>query len=161
MQTRATRKEIILDTIIDLHNQEQIVTRQLLAQVLGFKSNTITNNLLTLMEQGYIYRVERGIYAPTDQHAPARVISKIVLSDGTVKLDIGDDVLTLTPKEARILGSLMYCDAIQYSNIETGRQAAIANATIALSLKDTHLEMRQLASQLVTAVATKLHKQDE
>ena len=34
-------------------------------------------------------------------------MSKTVLADGFVKIEIGDEVLTLTPREDRVLGGLM------------------------------------------------------
>ena len=37
---------------------------------------------------------------------PARTISKTVLPNGAVVYDIGDDVLTLSPQEARVLAEL-------------------------------------------------------
>ena len=56
---------------------------------------------------------------------------KMVLPDGTVKIEIGDDeVLTLTPREARNLGNLMVAEAMQYANIEMGHHMAILQSEI-------------------------------
>lgn len=145
---RMTNKEIILDAIIDLHNQEQVVTRETLSDVLDLKQTIIDDNLSSLVNDGVIHRVQRGVYVPTAKHPPARVISKIVLPCGTVKLDVGDDVLTLTPKESRILGSLMMADAMQYSSIEIGHHAAVTAAKMDLELKDMRREMRETRSMI-------------
>ena len=142
-----TNKQRVLDAVIDLHNQEQIVTRETLSDILDLKQTIIDDNLSTLANDGFIHRVQRGVYVPTIIHKPARLISKIPLPDGTVVIDIGDSiVLTLTPKEARTLGSLMMCEALQYSNIEIGHHAALATARAELELKEMRKTLRQLTT---------------
>ena len=142
-----TNKQKVLDAVIDLHNQEQIVTRETLSDILDLKQTIIDDNLSSLTNDGFIHRVQRGVYVPTVEHKPARLISKIPLPDGTVVIDIGDSiVLTLTPKEARTLGSLMMCEAMQYSNIEIGHHAALATAKMELELKQMRKQLRELSA---------------
>lgn len=142
-----TNKQRVLDAVIDLHNQEQIVTRETLSDILDLKQTIIDDNLSTLVNDGLIHRVQRGVYVPITEHKPARIISKIVLPCGTVKIDIGDDmVVTLTPKEARIIGSLMMCEAMQYSNIEIGHHAALTTAKMDLELKNMRKALRKLTA---------------
>ena len=143
-----TNKQRVLDAVIDLHNQEQIVTRETLSDILDLKQTIIDDNLSSLTNDGFIHRVQRGVYVPTIEHKPARLISKIPLPDGTVVIDIGDSiVLTLTPKEARTLGSLMMCEALQYSNIEIGHHAALATARAELELKEMRKTLRKLTAE--------------
>ena len=142
-----TNKQRVLDAVTDLHNQEQIVTRETLSDILDLKQTIIDDNLSSLTNDGFIHRVQRGVYVPTVEHKPARLISKIPLPDGTVVIDIGDSiVLTLTPKEARTLGSLMMCEAMQYSNIEIGHHAALATAKMELELKQMRKQLRELSA---------------
>ena len=149
-----TNKQRVLDAVIDLHNQEQIVTRETLSDILDLKQTIIDDNLSSLVNDDLIHRVQRGVYVPTIIHKPARIISKIVLPCGTVVIDIGDDVvLTLTPKEARIIGSLMAADAMQYSNIEIGHHAALATARAELELKEMRKALRELSANTQTAQA--------
>lgn len=123
--------EIIFEAIEDLHNQEQIVTREVLAETTGLKMSIVDDRLSHLVNLGHIIRVQRGIFVPAPKHRPARLISKTILPDGTVKVDIGDDeVLTLTPREARALGNLMVAEAMQYSNIEMGHHMAILQSEV-------------------------------
>ncbi|MHA3081685.1 hypothetical protein ACX1NX_00560 [Acinetobacter sp. ANC 5383] len=123
--------EAILEAIEDLHNQEQIVTRETLSQLTGLKLSIIDDRLSYLVDSGYIIRVQRGVFVPAPKHRPSRLMSKTVLPDGTVKIDIGDnDVLTLTPREARALGNLMVAEAMQYSNIEMGHHMAILQSEV-------------------------------
>ena len=123
--------EAILEAIEDLHNQEQIVTRETLAQLTNLKLSIIDDRLSYLVDSGYIIRVQRGVFVPAPKHRPSRLMSKTVLPDGTVKIDIGDDeVLTLTPREARALGNLMVAEAMQYANIEMGHHMAILQSEV-------------------------------
>ncbi len=142
-----TNKQRVLDAVVDLHNQEQVATRETLSNILDLKQTIIDDNLSTLVNDGLIHRVQRGVYVPTIDHKPARVISKIVLPDGTTVIDIGDNiVLTLTPKESRVLGNLMMCEALQYSNIEIGHHAALATARAELELKEMRKALRKLTA---------------
>lgn len=149
-----TNKQRVLDAIIDLHNQEQVVTRETLSDIIDLKMSIIDDNLTTLTNDGFIHRVQRGVYVPTVEHKPARIISKIVLPDGTTVIDIGDKtVLTLTPKESRILGNLMMCEALQYSNIESGHHAAMTTAKMDLELKNMRKVLRELSVSTKSAQA--------
>lgn len=124
---------MILEACIDLHNQGQLITRDTLQVALPLLTKgKIDDRLSYLVDNDYLNRVERGVYVPVQKHRAARMISKTVLDDGTVKLEIGDEVvLTLTPKEARDLGGLMVSDAMQYSNIELGRSMSFVTNNIA------------------------------
>ena len=123
--------ETILEAIEDLHNQEQIVTRTTLADLTGLQLSIIDDRLSYLVDSGQIIRVQRGVFIPAPKHRPSRIMSKMVLPDGTVKIEIGDDqILTLTPREARNLGNLMVAEAMQYANIEMGHHMAILQSEI-------------------------------
>ena len=142
---RITNKQMVLDAVVDLNNQEQSVTRETLSVVIDLSLAIIDEKLTSLVNDGLIHRIQRGVYVPTVKHNQARIISKIVLPCGTVKVDIGDDVWTLTPKEARILGSLMAADAMQYSNIEIGHHAALTTAKMDLEMKEMRKMLRELS----------------
>ena len=123
--------ETILEAIEDLHNQEQIVTRTTLADLTGLQLSIIDDRLSYLVDSGQIIRVQRGVFIPAPKHRPSRIMCKMVLPDGTVKIEIGDDhILTLTPREARNLGNLMVAEAMQYANIEMGHHMAILQSEI-------------------------------
>jgi hypothetical protein len=129
--TMKSNAETILEAIEDLHNQEQIVTRTTLADLTGLQLSIIDDRLSYLVDSGQIIRVQRGVFIPAPKHRPSRIMCKMVLPDGTVKIEIGDDeVLTLTPREARNLGNLMVAEAMQYANIEMGHHMAILQSEI-------------------------------
>lgn len=132
---RKSTTALVLEAVQDLYNQEQIVTREALAELTGLKLSVIDDRLGTLADDGAILRVQRGVYVPAPRHPPARPMSKTVMPDGMVKIEIGDDVLTLTPREDRALANLMAGAAAQAAAIETGRNTAILAAELGEEVK--------------------------
>lgn len=146
---RATNKETILDSIIDLHNSEQVVTRELLFEVLDLKKNIIDDNITSLINEGSVLRVRRGVYAPVSTHPPARLIWKVTLPCGLVKVEIGEDiVMLLTPKEARTLGKDLMGEGMQYANIELGQHIAQMNARNEAQIRELLRENKQLKDKV-------------
>lgn len=126
-----SNSQIILEAIEDLHAQEQIVTRTTLAELTELQLTIIDDRLSYLVDTGQIVRVQRGVFVPAIKHRTARMMSKTVLPDGTVSIEIGNSiVLTLTPREARNLGNLMVAEAMQYANIEMGHHMAILQSEV-------------------------------
>tara|TARA_Y100001938_G_scaffold149233_1_gene235369 strand:+ start:502 stop:1113 length:612 start_codon:yes stop_codon:yes gene_type:complete len=124
MTAKKSSTQIVLDALHDLHQQEQVVTRETLHELTGLKLAIIDDRIGALIEEGLAIRVQRGVFVPAEVHPPARVMSKTVLPDGTVKIDIGDQVLTLTPKEDRMLAALQAGVVMQAASIEIGRQTS-------------------------------------
>ena len=54
--------DVIFDAVVDLHNNEQIVTRTTLAAMLDLKIGIIDDRLSYLVDIEKIMRVERGVY---------------------------------------------------------------------------------------------------
>lgn len=119
--------EIIYSTALDLHQSEQLVTRENLERLTNLPKHIIDDRLKVLTDDGFMRRAERGVYIPVFKHRDARMISLTYLPDGSAKLDIGDDVLTLTPSEARTLGKLLMSEAMSVSALEAGNQFAMQN----------------------------------
>ena len=128
----------VLEAIQDLHNLEQIVTRENLSSSLAMPMSVIDASLAYLVDCGHIVRIQRGVFRPSVAHSPARMISQSELSDGCVLIEIGDDIsLTLTPKEARVIGTMLQGRAIQYAQIESGQAMIDLANTIKLQISST------------------------
>lgn len=80
----------------------------------------------------------------TDAAKPARPISRTVLPDGATVLEVGDEVLHLTPRESRMLGEVMTGSAQAFAPIEIGHEAARLNAVLSAQVCDVRREIRQL-----------------
>lgn len=119
-----TSTQRIYDAVCELHALEQVATRETVAELTGLKLSIVDDRLRALMDDEKIRRVLRGVYVPVEVHPPARSISKTVLTDGTVKIEIGDEVLTLTPREDRALAMLQAGAVMQVLGIATGKAVA-------------------------------------
>jgi hypothetical protein len=118
-----TTKDIILDAVRDLHAREQIVTREILAEYTNLALSIIDDRLGYLVDNGFVSRVQRGVYIPRMPYKPARPISRTITpDDGMTVLEIGDTVLVLTPRESSILGELMNGSAQSGALVEMGHQ---------------------------------------
>ena len=124
----------VLDAVRELHELGQIAARETVAHRTGLKLSIVDDRLRALTDDGDLVRVARGVYEPAVRYPQPRVISKTVLHNGMVKYDIGDEVLTLTPTEARRLAEL---------------SMGAAAAAVAIQSAQGHL---MLASQLADQV---------
>lgn len=141
---RKSSADIVLDAIRDLHDREQIVTRETLSELTGLNMTTIDDRLGYLADNGKIRRVQRGVFVPMEQHKPARPISRTLLPDGATVLEVGDEVLHLTPRESRMLGEVMAGSAQAFVAIEIGHEAARMNSELSAQVSDVRREIRRL-----------------
>ena len=136
--------EVVLGAIEDLHAREQIVTREILAELTGLKLTTIDDRLGHLVDTGKIGRVQRGVFVPLEQHRPARPISRTLCPDGTTVLEVGDTVMILSPRESRMIGELMAGSSQQYAAIEIGHETARLNAALQAQISDVRREVARM-----------------
>lgn len=147
MTEKKSSTQIVLDAAQDLHSLEQMITMEALKEVTGLAPGIINDRLKHLVDEGLIHRKQRGVFVPVEQHPPARQISHTELPDGTVVLDVGDDVMKLTPKEARTLATMLGARAIQASQIELGNQAVVMNADLALRIRHLERQVKAYAAE--------------
>lgn len=149
LTTEKTSTQLVLEAAHDLHNLEQVVTRETLSSVLpDLPIGKIDDRLGYLVDTNQLQRVQRGVYVPVIKHAPSRPILKYILPDGTVKIEIGDDlVITLTPREARYLGNVMVAEAMQFSNIELGQHMAMISGQMGSQLRKLSNQIEKLSSE--------------
>lgn len=98
---------LVLEAVQELYCQEISITTSMLMRVTGLRHVTVADCIKALKERGEIWSPARGVYLPVMKHPPARAVSRTALPDGTVKLEVGDDVLTLTPRESRMVAEAM------------------------------------------------------
>lgn len=142
MAINRTTIQQIFDTVCELHNLEQIVTREAVREATGLPLTTIDDRLATLVDRGEILRVERGVFVPAVRHPPARPISKTTMPDGSVKIEIGDVVLDLTPREDRHLAGMMAGSAIQLVAVADSTESAAKIADLSRRIGQLKAELR-------------------
>lgn len=99
-QAQALRKnkEIVLQTIVDLCEHNQGASRVRIVELTGLKMSTVDEQVDRLKTDGLIRALYNGVYEPVDQ-TEDRAISTTSLPRGRMKLEIGDHVIDLTPRE--------------------------------------------------------------
>ena len=71
-----TSAQIIWDAIMDLHNQQQPITRASLMEVTGLKMSIIDDHVARMVDDGRLRRVIAGVFSPVVLHNPPRPMSK-------------------------------------------------------------------------------------
>lgn len=130
-----TTTQIVLEAVRELHGLGQVATRETVQMMTGLKIGIVDDRLKHLAAEDLVRRAGRGLYVLVLKPDNARQISQTRLPDGTIVLDIGDDVMILTPTEARTLGSMLAGGAVQAAQIELGYQASVVNAELALKVR--------------------------
>lgn len=100
--------QTVLESIRYLHNikQRPIGTSEI-QTISELTADTVADCLKRLLERGHIYRNARGLYEPMARHPEPRPISQTWLPTGAVKIEIGDEVIALTPLEHRTLVKML------------------------------------------------------
>lgn len=131
-----TSTDRIYDAVRELRSLEQIATRETVAELTGLKLSVVDDRLRALVDDGRLKRLLRGIYELVEAYPASRAISKTIVGNGYVKIEIGDQLLTLTPSEDRDLAML---------------QAGAAGQAVLINSTNQHL-------YLATELAAKVEK---
>lgn len=105
----------------------------------GISPHVVKDRCKELVESQEIERVSRGVYGAVKVFAPPRPISKTVLADGEVVLEIGDDVVHLTPQEERLLRGMFGSATVELQQVAAPvvqQQQQQAVAPVIMTLDD-------------------------
>ena len=134
--------ERIFQAVRELRAMDQIATRETVAELTSLKLSVVDDRLRTLVDDGRLKRLLRGVYELVERFPEPRTISKTVLPNGAVVYDIGDDVLTLSPQEARVLAELSMGAAGTAVLINSTNQHLYLAAQLAAKVEKLEREMR-------------------
>ena len=93
--------QLVFECIQDLHNREKPATREHLASRFGVAMMVVDHHIKQLLSSDRIVKVKSGVYTPAFVEPQSRAVSTTFLNNGFIKLEIGDDVLQLTPSESK------------------------------------------------------------
>lgn len=100
-------RAIVLACIKQLTDEHGSATYQQIIDAAGISPHIVKERCDQLVNVTHeVERITRGVYRAIKAFARPRPISKTVLSDGEVVLEIGDDVIHLTPQEDKMLRGL-------------------------------------------------------
>ena len=96
-QTR-TNKQRVLHAVVALSEHNQLASRQSVLRLTGLSKTTVDERIKDLKADGLIRSDVPGFYEPVDNTVD-RMVSVTNMPHGRVKLEIGDSLLVLTPRE--------------------------------------------------------------
>lgn len=142
--SRRSTSQQVWDAIVDLQNKERLVTRRSVVDLTGLKPATVDDHLERLVTRGLLRRMGAGVLEVVEVFPPARSISKTLLPSGLVKLEIGDVVLDLTPKEARMVSDLFRSDLLSLTEIESGNRALVRMSELVFQMGELKRQIGML-----------------
>lgn len=107
MSRSANSGQVVYDTVMDLTNTGRRAHRETIQQVTGLRMSVVDEVLKRLTASERLRRIERGVYTPIIPPREDRAVSSTMLPDGTCKVEIGEEVISLTLREARHLAMLI------------------------------------------------------
>ena len=132
----------VFDAVRDLRSLEQIATRETVAELTGLKLSVVDDRLRALVDDGKLKRLLRGIYELVEAYPASRAISKTIVGNGYVKIEIGDQLLTLTPSEDRDLAMLQAGAAGQAVLINSTNQHLFLATELAAKVEKLERELK-------------------
>lgn len=136
-------KERIYDAVRELRSLDQIATRETVAELTNLKMSVVDDNLRTLVDDGRLKRLLRGVYELVEFYPPPRQIWTGDIEGGWVKMEIGDDyVLTLTPAEARKAARALSGHAEDARILESTRQHLFLATELAAKVEKLERELK-------------------
>jgi len=100
-------KAKVYQAIVDLHHQYGVARRDSILNVTGLKFSLVDEAVKSLREEDLtITRIKGGFFVPVQCYEETPV-SVTGLDDGRYKLESGDEVITLTPRAARMVVALL------------------------------------------------------
>lgn len=147
----ASKRAQLLETLTFLYHQRQrpISPIELEAET-GFTKEQTVEILRVCRERGQVFIVGRGLYAPVVQHAPPRAISLTMLHDGSAKIEIGDELLSLGPLEYRTLTRLVGGIASETAMLAAEGNTATKLSAMAASAHRNDDLLKRMAELLAT-----------
>lgn len=138
----------IWDAITDLYNQDQVVTRETLAEATGLKMTIIDDHVGRMVDNERLRRVRAGVFVPIPKYEKPRIVGASMTTDGFFVLEVGEQVVVMQPREARQAGALLAGQFVQFSNIQSGQEAGVLAAEIYAKLKKEERARQALEARL-------------
>lgn len=142
-------KQKVLDAVIEQFRQGQVSTREAVSDITRLPLTFVDELLKKLAADGALRRVQRGCYVPAETHPPPRPVSITETEDSTIVLEIGEAVLHLTPREARMIGRGLAGHVDDLRVAESVRQHLFLAGELAATVKSLAHQVHELQKQSV------------
>lgn len=105
--------DIVYAAICELTAEGIPASRKSIQVESGIPQHIVDDAIIRLKDIGKVITPSRGYYLAKDRFSKTRPVSSTILSSGEVKLEVGDEVLTLTPREAKNVSVLMFGNIVK------------------------------------------------
>lgn len=148
-EAKLTNAQRVWDAIVDLHNAGKSVTRKSISDLSGLKLHIVDDHVDRLVSRDQLRRLGAGLLELVEQFGEPRPISKTVLPNGLVKLEIGSQYLELTPKESLVLSGLFRSELFTMAEIESGNRALIRMSELTNRITELQRQVKALKERAV------------
>ena len=135
---------LIWDTILELRNSERRINRRALADITGLKPGIVDDHVERWIEKDQLRRAGNGELEVIEQFPASRPVSVTGLRSGLVKLEVGSDLLELTPTEARDVARWFAGFLHELAQTDPANRAVVLAHELARELKDARREIKAL-----------------
>ena len=104
--TRKSSRDRVYDAILELSDSETPAKAADIANVTGLAMPIVYDSIKALKQRGRIYS-DNGYFFACDEVQETQAVSHTILPSGAVKLEKGDQVMDLNPREARALAKTL------------------------------------------------------
>lgn len=159
MSNLSTVKSQIYQAVVDIRVAGRQATRALIAERTGMKLAVVDDHVKTLCDDGKLRKVVPGVVEPADVFPMNRPVSKTVLAEGGILLEVGDMEMMLTPGEARVVGLALHGDAMELAHVKGEREVYDTVATLKRELRATGRQLAELMKDMA-ALAQRSNEPD-
>jgi hypothetical protein len=158
-----TTSEQIHAVCVSLTNAGRQISRQVLAEKTRLSIGVIDDHVKRLVDGGRLRRVLAGVFELVEVFPPTRAISKTVLPNGLVKIEVDDQLIELYPMEAHAVGQMLAGEASQFTVLKGERDAADRVARLERELKELNARLAESAKRhdKLTATVKRLQNQSD
>ena len=141
---RFANGHLIWQTILELRNTERRINRRALADLTGLKPGIVDDHVERWIEKDQLRRAGNGELEVIEQFPASRPVSVTGLRSGLVKLEVGSDLLELTPTEARDVARWFAGFLHELAQTDSANRAVVLAHELARELKDARREIKAL-----------------
>ncbi|EER61536.1 hypothetical protein AcdelDRAFT_0871 [Acidovorax delafieldii 2AN] len=141
---RFANRNLIWATILELRNSDRRINRRALAELTGLKPGIVDDHVERWIEKDQLRRAGMGELEVIEQFPASRPVSVTGLRSGLVKLEIGSDLLELTPTEARDVARWFAGFLHELAQTDSANKAVVLCHELAKELKEARREIKAL-----------------
>lgn len=134
---------LVFEAIRQINDAGGEPTRERIVAMTGLKPTTVDDRIKVLRGEGMI-SPHKQCYRPLHQHVAAQAVSCTAMADGVLKIEKGDQLLTLVPAEARQLGSMLAGKALEASALERVHEMEARMVEMAQQVRDVERRYKAL-----------------